>query len=101
MTSVEDVEGSEPPKKPQKHYYEYAPEDVLVMLESIKRDVQLVEESDVYKKVGTATYDLKDVVRILDHYCNRIVVEAFKSGSLTWKEPVAMPGTIWPKLMEK
>lgn len=100
MTNAEELPEREE-KKPQKHYYEYSPEDVIEMLERLKRDAQLVNESDVYKRVGTASFDMEDIVKIADHYIGRIVIESFKTGQLKWHEPIAVPGTIWPKLLEK
>lgn len=96
MTEMDELPERQQP--PQKHYYEHSHEDILELLKRIKRDVELVEESDVYKRVGTAAFDLKDVIRILDHYHGRIVVEAFKTGLLKWHEPPALPGTVWPRL---
>jgi hypothetical protein len=74
-----------PPIIMKPEFYDYTLEDFVDLMDRIKNQLDLVLKSEVYESLGRATYDLSDIVKIVDHYRGRAVIKAFEKGDVKWK----------------
>ncbi len=60
-------------------------QDLILAFDRVMQQLEIIDDSAVFKTINTGMFDIDEMAKVLTSFKNKVLVDAFKKGTLEWK----------------